>query len=136
MRAYVTCGTMCIRACIYVQWTLINRTLDNRMSCLVESNLLTGTESFRIPAVLKCTTQVNQLLNIMKLLWPKVNVLSGIHCISIIQCMCVRGLCIFTDRRYYQHPRHRPDKRDCCTYEIGSCSHNAYYTTAILAHLF
>ena len=36
---------------VIVQWTLLNRITDKRVSRLVESNVLVGMESFLIPAV-------------------------------------------------------------------------------------
>lgn len=51
--------------------TSLNRITGNRISYLVDSRTLTGMESFAIPTLLKCDTQVNQLLNKIKLLWYK-----------------------------------------------------------------
>ena len=54
--------------------------MGNRMSRLVESNILEGTESFPIPAVLKYNAYVNPLLTTaVKLLWLRVILLSRVH---------------------------------------------------------
>ena len=61
-------------------WTPFNIITDNKISCVVESNILAGTESFPIPAVLKHAAYMNQPFNRIKLLWPEVILLSGVYC--------------------------------------------------------
>ena len=55
--------------------------VDNRVSHLVETNILAETEeSFPIPALLKCVAYMNHQLNVIKLLWLEVIILSRDLC--------------------------------------------------------
>ena len=47
---------------LLLQWTPLNRITDNRISFFEESNVLPGTKSFPIPAVLKCSASENQIV--------------------------------------------------------------------------